>query len=129
MSKHDVFKAKLAHDVIPFGHVPAWQRKAFVKFCVENELIYKPDGWLEYFYKVRHKFTYLTYVSQVRHLPLGKLLEWLADIIHRTDGNEPKNYGPFKGYVQSSFFMIQQRKNNNPPNKLIEASWMDNLLR
>lgn len=125
MSKQDVFKAKLAHDEIPFGHIPVWKRKAFLNFCVENELLHQPLGWMDFAYLVKHEFTYLTYVSQVRHLPLGRILEWLADVVYKNGSH----YHPFKSYVQNTSFTMRHRKKDHPESKYIDVTWLDGLLR
>ena len=124
MSKQDVFKAKLAHDMIPFDFIPYWRRKRFLKFCIENELITQPRDWLPYAYLVNHKFSYVTSFSKVRHLPFGKILEFISDIFYAY----PNHYSALRCYVQRTYLEAKPRK-NNAHKGMIEIAWQNKLLR
>ena len=41
MTKKDLFVAHLQTQVINFGFIPLWRRKAFVKFCIKHKFIEK----------------------------------------------------------------------------------------
>jgi len=94
MTKLDMFKAKLANNVIDFGYIPMWRLKAFKNFCVKNELIYQPTGYWAGAYKVGHEYRYTFTGCKVSHLPLG----WAFVLWHEITGyknlfgsNPPQN--------------------------------------
>jgi len=82
MSEKDVFKACLEHEVIDFGFIPMWRRKAFANFCIKHGLVYNPPTYVRNFYCVKHEYKYTILGSKVEHLPLGFLFAWFNEIFN-----------------------------------------------
>lgn len=94
MTKRDIFKARLANNVIDFGYIPTWRLRAFKKFCVKHGLIHQPTDYVGGAYKVIHEYKYAYTGSNVSHLPLG----WAFVLWHEIVGyknlygsNPPQN--------------------------------------
>ena len=82
MSKQDVFKAKLANQVVNFGYVPRWRMKQFLKFCLQHKFLYHPSTYMDHAFCVEHNFIYRTTVGHIDHMPFGRLLIWVADLLY-----------------------------------------------
>ena len=59
ITKKDMFMLRLKSEEMDFGYIPKRERKAFVRFCKENELVVPfPNGFDTFVYKAKAKFCY-----------------------------------------------------------------------
>ena len=79
MNEKDVFRAKLTHPVIEFGHIKVWHRKAFQKFCLKHGFLVRVDGWRDNSVKVGYKFSYGYTYNNALHLPFAWIGVWISD--------------------------------------------------
>ncbi len=112
MTKRDIFKARLANNVIDFGRIPTWRLRTFKKFCVKHGLIYQPPGYACGAYKVGHEYKYACTRSKVSHLPLG----WAFVLWHEIVGykNLSGNYPPQNDYIYYSNIHVAPRGGRRP---------------
>lgn len=99
MNEKDVFQARLKHEVIDFGFIPVWRFGRFVIFCKKHGLLYQPPTYMNYAYLVKHNFRYTRTFSKISHLPLGKLIVWIADFLHPRRGKVYSTYTWREGFT------------------------------
>ncbi len=80
MTKKDLFVAHLQNQVINFGFIPLWRRKAFVKFCIKHKFIEKISGNHLTSYYANYNFQYTATFNKVEALFGGILFELYADL-------------------------------------------------
>ena len=92
MTAKDMFMARLQNQVIDFGFIPFWQRKAFAKFCMKHNLIEKISGDHLTSYYANYNFKYIATFNKVEALFGGMLFELYADLFKPKLKSYPTDY-------------------------------------
>lgn len=92
MTKKDLFVAYLQNQVINFGFIPLWRRKAFAKFCIKHRFIEKISGDNLTNYYANYNFKYIATFNKVEALFGGTLFELYADLFKPKLKSCPTDY-------------------------------------
>ena len=95
-----MFKAKLANDVVNFGHIKVWQYKAFQEFCLKHNFVAKKDTWMGCARQVQYKFRCGYTYNNAAHLPLGWVAVWISDFLGRNVMGSQQDYVILQRHMQ-----------------------------